>query len=162
MRVDGGKPTVESMERQLADTQSTHAPERNTMHSITVTSHVEATPAQVWNTIGDPSGISAWHPAIASSPVDGADRLCTLADGAQIYEKIESVDQQGRSYTYSITQSPLPLAEYRSTIKVDAEGDGSVVTWSANFVPAGAPAEDVAALLTGVYQAGLAALRAGM
>ena len=129
------------------------------MPSITVTSHVNATPDSVWKTIGDPSAISSWHPAIASSPVDGDVRLCTLADGAQIHEKILDVDADGRSYTYTITESPLPLTDYKSTIRVSEEGSGSVVEWSTDFEPAGAPAEEVVGLLTGVYQAGLAALR---
>jgi carbon monoxide dehydrogenase subunit G len=130
------------------------------MHSITVVSHVNATPDKVWDAIGDPSKISSWHPVIAESPVNGSERHCTLANGAEIEEKIESVDNEGRTCTYIITKSPLPLASYRSTIKVDEEGDGSAVTWSANFEPAGAPAEEVAAMLIDVYQAGLAALRA--
>ena len=129
------------------------------MHSITVTSHVNATPDSVWKTIGDPSAISGWHPAIASSSVDGDTRLCTLGDGAEIHEKILEVDADGRSYTYTITESPLPLTAYRSTIQVSEEGSGSVVEWSADFEPAGAPAADVVGLLKGVYQAGLAALR---
>jgi len=129
------------------------------MHSITVTSHIKATPEKVWDIIGDPSSISSWHPVISESPVSGSDRLCTLADGAEIHERIESIDQEGRNYVYSITKSPLPLLSYRSTINVEGEGDGAAVTWSADFEPNGAPAEDVAKLLTGVYQAGLAALR---
>lgn len=132
------------------------------MHSLTVVSHINATPDTVWSVIGDPSGISSWHPAIAESPVSGSQRLCTLANGAEVHERIDSIDASERTYSYSITESPLPLAEYHSTIKVDSEGDGSVVTWSANFEPSGAPAEDVAALLTGVYQAGLAALRTSL
>jgi uncharacterized protein YndB with AHSA1/START domain len=78
------------------------------MHSITVTSHVNATPDSVWKTIGDPSAISGWHPAVASSSLDGDARLCTLADGAEIHEKILEVDAGGRSYTYTITESPCP------------------------------------------------------
>ena len=131
------------------------------MHSITVTSHVNATPDNVWKTIGDPSAISGWHPAVASSSLEGDTRLCTLADGAEIHEKILEVDAGRRSYTYTITitESPLPLTAYRSTIQVIEEDSGSVVEWSADFEPAGAPAEEVVGLLKGVYQAGLAALR---
>ena len=129
------------------------------MHSITVISHVSASPEKVWNTIGDPGAISNWHPAISSSTLSGEELLCTLADGAKIHERIESVDEAGRTYAYSFTESPLPLASYQSTIKVDAEGDGSIVTWDARFEPAGATAEEVTALLAGVYQAGLSSLR---
>ena len=130
------------------------------MNTITVTSHIAATPDQVWNTIGDPSAISAWHPAIASSDVSGTSRLCTLADGAQIKERIESVEAAERAYTYTITESPLPLSDYRSTLRVSEEGSGAVVEWTARFEANGAPVEDVVGILTGVYQAGLGALRA--
>ena len=132
------------------------------MHSLTVVSHINASPDAVWNVIGDPSGISSWHPAIAESPVSGADRACTLANGAEIKERIEQVDNDGKSYTYSIVESPLPLASYVSTIRVDAEADGAVVTWDANFEVEGAPAEEVSAMLSNVYQAGLTALRASL
>ena len=129
------------------------------MHSVTVISHIGASPEKVWSTIGDPAAISNWHPAIASSTVTGTERLCTLADGAEIQERIESVDEEGKTYTYSITKSPLPLASYQSTIKVDSDGDGSTVTWNAQFEPAGAAAEEVSTLLGQIYQAGLSSLR---
>ncbi|MDW3218622.1 MAG: SRPBCC family protein [Acidimicrobiales bacterium] len=130
------------------------------MHTVTVSSHVPASPDTVWSMIGDPASISSWHPAIAESPVDGDMRKCTLADGAEIHERIEQVDEASRAFTYTITESPLPLSDYRSTIQVDAEGSGSVVEWTASFEPVGAPIEDVAELLKGVYSAGLGALRA--
>lgn len=129
------------------------------MHSITVSSYVDASPEKVWDTIGDPGAISHWHPAIASSTVTGAERLCTLANGAKVHERIESVDAEGRTYAYSITESPLPLASYQSTIKVDSDGNGSMVTWGARFEPSGAAAEEVAELLGSIYQAGLSSLR---
>lgn len=129
------------------------------MHTVTATTHLNATPDQVWGTIGDPGSLSQWHPAIASSQLTGDARLCTLPDGAQIHEKIDSVDAAARSCTYSIVESPLPLSGYVSTIQVSEEGDGSAVNWSASFEANGAPAEDVSALLAGLYQAGFAALR---
>ncbi|MGI9624137.1 MAG: SRPBCC family protein [Acidimicrobiales bacterium] len=129
------------------------------MHTVTVSSFVAASPETVWSTIGDPSDISTWHPAIAHSLVESDVRSCTLADGAQISERIESVDHANQAYTYSITDSPLPVTDYMSTIQVSQEGSGSVVRWTSSFEPSGAPIEDVAGLLEGVYSAGLGALR---
>jgi hypothetical protein len=129
------------------------------MQSLTVISHINATPDSVWNIIGDPGGISAWHPAIASSSLDGDARLCVLGNGAEIHEKVIAMDAGARSYTYTITESPLPLTGYKSTIQVSEEGTGAVVEWTADFEPAGAPAEEVVGLIKGVYAAGLAALR---
>ncbi len=58
------------------------------MQNVTVTSHVNASPDTVWQTIGDPGTISSWHPAIAASSLDGDVRLCTLENGAAINEKV--------------------------------------------------------------------------
>lgn len=129
------------------------------VHSITVSTHLFATPAQVWSKIGDPGAIDAWHPDIASSQLRGADRLCTLTNGAQIDEHIDHVDEANRAYSYRIVKSPLPIDDYRSTIKVvDAEG-GCLVEWSSNFRVAAGPAEDMVALVKGVYDSGMSALR---
>lgn len=129
------------------------------MHTVTASTHLNASPDQVWGTIGDPGAISQWHPAIATSELSGDARLCTLPDGAQIHERIDSVDPTTRSCTYSIVESPLPMSGYVSTIQVSEEGSGSAVDWTASFEPNGASAEDVAGILKGLYQAGFASLR---
>ena len=129
------------------------------MQNVSVTSHVNASPDAVWQTIGDPATISGWHPAIAASSLDGDVRLCTLENGAAINEKVVNRDDAGRNYSYIITDSPLPLTDYKATISVSEEGSGSAVEWTCSFQPAGAPDEEVVGLITGVYQAGFAALR---
>ena len=129
------------------------------MHTVSVSTHLSASPDQVWSKIGDPGAISSWHPAIARSPLDGKDRKCTLADGAQIDEQIDNVDDANRSYTYRIIESPLPLKDYSSTIKVAEADGGCTVEWTSSFEVSAGPAEDMVALIKGVYGAGLAALR---
>ena len=129
------------------------------MHSVTVTTHVDASPDQVRGVIGDPGSLSQWHPAIASSEMEGDTRWLTLPDGAQIQETIESLDAAARSCTYSIVESPLPMTDYVSTIQVTEEGSGSAVDWTASFQPNGAPAADVVAIFKGLYQAGFSVLR---
>ena len=129
------------------------------MHTVTVSTHLSATPEQVWSKIGDPGAISAWHPVIAASSLDGGHRACTLADGAQIAEEIDELDDANRSYSYRIIESPLPLENYRSTIKVvDADG-GCAVEWTSSFEVSAGPPEDMIAVIKGVYDAGMAALR---
>jgi carbon monoxide dehydrogenase subunit G len=130
------------------------------MHTVLVSSHVNATPDQVWSKIGDPAGISAWHPVIATSPMEGDTRVCTLADGAVITEEVETVDKEQRSMTYRITEGPLPVAGFSATLRVVEEGRGSALHWSASFdVAEGAPAPEVVGMVQHVYQAGLDALR---
>ena len=80
--------------------------EEATMHTVTVLTHLSASTDEVWSKIGDPGTISSWHPAIAKSSLEGKDRKCTLANGAQIDEKIDNIDDAKRSYSYRIVESP--------------------------------------------------------
>ena len=63
------------------------------------------------------------------------------------------------SYRYAIEQSPLPVADYRSTLSVAEAGGKARVTWSSSFRPRGASEQEAARVVTGVYDAGLEALR---
>ena len=98
------------------------------MHSVTVTTHLSASPDQVWSTIGDPGTISAWHPAIAESSLDGTSRVCSLANGARIDEQVDTVDATNRS-------QPCvdPLGNAAGYRKADAligvTHDGRVDSW---------------------------------
>lgn len=113
---------------------------------------------RAWALIGQPSSISQWHPAITESPVEGSKRSCTLADGARIEEEIREHDDQKRSYTYVITGGPLPVKDYASTLQVKAVGEEAcLVEWAASF-EALAPANEVEAMVGGVYDAGLDAV----
>ncbi len=129
------------------------------MHTVTVLTHLSASTDQVWSKIGDPGTISAWHPAIAKSSLEGKDRKCTLANGAQIDEEIDHIDDANRSYSYRIVESPLPVEDYRSTIKVVEADGGCSVEWTASFDVSAGPAEDTVARIKDVYAAGLDALR---
>ena len=66
-------------------------------------------------------------------------------------------DDAGRSYTYAILESPLPVADYESTIRVLDEG-GTVIAWNGTFAAKGAPDADAVAVIAGIYDAGLASL----
>ena len=88
-------------------------------------------------------------------------RKLTTGDGAVVHERLDSIDAAQRTYTYSITDSPLPLEGYQATIRVaDGGGAGSAeVHWSSEFEPAGAPETDVVAIVEGIYQAGFDSLK---
>ena len=84
-----------------------------------------------------------------------------LAGGGAIVERLESVDEKERTYSYAILQGPLPVANYVATLKVREaeEGEGCEVEWSSEFSPAGAPETDVIHTIEGIYQAGLDSLK---
>ncbi len=92
-------------------------------------------------------------PPSGDSISDGDLRTLVLGDGGRVEERITS--RTDRSYTYVILESPLPVADYASTITVAATPSGSTVTWSSTFAAAAVSDEQAVELVTGFYRAGL-------
>jgi len=120
---------------------------------------------RVWDLIGDFHALPKWHPAIAkSTPEQRGDaqlRRLELPDGAVILERLEEKNDAERFYTYTIVESPLPIAQYRSTIHVRAAHDepSCTVEWFGTFEVTGGAEEDAINIVRGVYTAGLDNLR---
>jgi hypothetical protein len=120
-------------------------------------------PAALWAKVGDFNGLNTWHPAIAQSEIvsgennaTGAHRKLTLADGAVVVEELAARDDAGMTLTYTIVEGPLPVVDYRSTLTVVPEGEGSKLSWSGTFKPAaGVEAAKAQEIIGGIYQAGL-------
>ncbi len=140
-------------------------------HALALDAHVAkdtaGAPAAVWAAVGDFCGIAAWHPAVAKCEIsvkDGATfRTLTLKDGAKLLEKQTAFDAKAMTYSYTIEDGPLPVANYKSTLKVVAKdaaskGGGSTIDWSGNFDAKGAPDADALKAITGVYAGGVDAL----
>ena len=67
-------------------------------------------------------------------------------------------DDGMRTYSYSIIDGPLPVANYLSTISVVADGAGSKLTWTGKYDAKGASDADAKKVIDGIYQSGLDAL----
>ncbi len=124
----------------------------------------KASPSDAWAMIADFCSISDWHPVIAKCEKEEKDgqvfRTLTTGDGAELYEKLDSIDSDKMMYTYSILEGPLPIANYRSTIAVseDANG-GSSISWVSSFDASGVTDDEAKELLQGIYRAGLDELK---
>jgi carbon monoxide dehydrogenase subunit G len=112
---------------------------------------------EVWKRIGGFNALPDWHPMVQKSELakGGQERKLTLPGGATIVEKLESKDDKSYRYSYSITDSPLPVADYHSTIEVHQEDNQSVVEWMGRFEPKGTAAEDAQKAIQDIYQAGM-------
>ncbi len=121
-------------------------------------------PAQMlWNTIGGFNALPDWHPAVEKSDLEKSDkgtiRTLHLVGGGTIVEKLETVDDKERLYSYSILEGPLPVANYSATIRVSDDNGGCTVEWSSEFEPSGAPESEAAKAIRGIYEAGFENLK---
>lgn len=140
----------------LATAMTSFAGNLNVSKEVTV----NASPDTTWKMIGDFNHLDVWHPVVVGSELTHGKsnnmRLLTLGNGATITEKQVSRNDADRSYTYAIVESPLPVADYVSTISVTAAADGkSTVTWSSSFDAKDASDEDAVNAIAGIYDAGL-------
>lgn len=129
------------------------------MSKLKLDANLPASVAEVWKLIGGFSTMPDWHPAVVSSETEegGTVRRLKLLGGGEIVEKLEANDDH--SYTYSIMDSPLPVKNYTSTIRVVEGDDGKTrVEWSSTFDPIG-EASLATAAIKGVYDAGLENLK---
>lgn len=115
-----------------------------------------------WKKVGDFCGIASWHPAIEKCELsaDKKQRTLTLKGGGTIVEELAHWSDVDHSYTYRAVSGPLPVTEYRSTLKVVANkaGTGSVITWRAHYLAKGASDADAKKAIDGVFESGLTAL----
>ena len=125
---------------------------------------VPASPDAVWKTIGDYCGIANWHPAIEKCEIskkDGATyRTLSLKGGGTILEKQTAWDDKSKTYSYTIEESPLPVANYKATIAVAPKGSGSEVIWTSNFTAKGADDAKASSTIGGIFDAGLGGIAA--
>lgn len=131
--------------------------------SVVETVDIAASPSRTWAAIQDFRGWQAWHPAFASTEIikgpgnaKGTVRVLAARDGAKFTEELLSHEDVSHVVQYRIIQSPLPITNYVSSIKVQSTYEGSHVVWSSTFqVDAGAREEDIKKVIAGVYRAGL-------
>jgi len=133
------------------------------MTAVRETISLSSSPTEIWSVIGDFDSFDSWHPVVATSETvqDGTAKVrhLTLGDGSKIVERLDSHDDDARSYIYTILDSgPLPVRNYQSTLEVSGDGSVSTVTWSSEFEPHEASEADAQAAISGVYTAGFAAL----
>jgi carbon monoxide dehydrogenase subunit G len=113
---------------------------------------VDAAPDVVWEKVGDFGGIADFFPGIESFRLEGDDRIIGMF-GMEIRERLVSKDDAARSITYSVVDG-VPIEKHSATITVEAEGDGSKVTWSYDVTP-----DEMAPIFGETYKNALAAVQ---
>jgi hypothetical protein len=130
-------------------------------HSI----DVKGSPSAVWSAIGPFCAIKEWLPPVGACIEDGKSpptRTLVTKDGKAAFVETQIARNDAEfSYSYAFISSPLPVTDYKSTIKVTAKGDGfSTVTWTGSYTPDQGKEKAANEALNGVYDAGLAGIKA--
>jgi mxaD protein len=114
---------------------------------------VDATPDAVWAKVGDFAGVGDFFPGIESFRLEGDDRVIGMF-GIEIRERLLARDEATRTITYSVVEG-VPIESHTATISVEADGDGSKVTWAYSVTP-----DEMAPLFGDTYKSALAAVEA--
>jgi Polyketide cyclase / dehydrase and lipid transport len=126
---------------------------------------VSGTLSAVWSMIGPFCAIKDWLPPVGTCTENGAsppERTLVTRDGKATFVETQTARSDAEhSYSYTFKSSPLPVTGYASTIKVVPKSDGvSTVIWSSTYVPDPGKEQAAREALTGIYEAGLATIKA--
>lgn len=142
---------------------------------VTEIVEIAAKPDNVWHLLKRFDAVKEWHPAFSESQIIsgrdgkiGAIRRLTVKDGPSFTEELLALSEQGKSFTYKVIESPLPITDYLSSVGVKSNAaGGTTVIWVGQFhrknavdnPPEGESDAGAVAFITGAYQGGLANLK---
>lgn len=126
---------------------------------------VNAAPSAVWAAIGSFCSIKDWLPPVGVCIEDGKmppTRILVTKDSKAAFVETQTARSDAEhTYSYAFISSPLPVTNYKSTIKVTDKGNGSsTVHWSGSYTPDQGKEKAASEALNGVYEAGLASIKA--
>jgi len=126
---------------------------------------IEAPVDRVWAKLRDFCAIKDWHPAFKSCVLDTENyvsvRTLTSQDGAIFIERLTNLSEAGHAFSYDVLTSPLPVQDFRATMKVLAgTGGKTIVIWTSAFkVREGIPRTAAINQVDAFYTEGLEHLR---
>ena len=138
------------------------------MTNVVVKDTINAAADEIWKTLSSFRNVEKYIPLVKSSTVEGsgvgAKRTGIIPSESggeeKIEEELKSFDNDAKTFSYSITSSPMPLENYLSTIKVKDLGNGRCeVEWSSTFEPKGMPEEEVVKMINDIYVAAIDGLK---
>jgi uncharacterized protein YndB with AHSA1/START domain len=132
------------------------------MPTISNTIDIKATPDEVWAVLSDMPATRQWLPGVATARMDGDVRICQMADGQQVHEKISDISAEQRSFGFEHIRVPLPVQRSGGTFTVTAGSDPQTTTVAlrTTFEPVDPTGVDqLAGIVHGAFQQSLESLR---
>ncbi len=130
---------------------------------------VHAPVAEVWRVLRDFNGHDRWHPAVATSAIEGQEpvaavgsvRRFKLSDGSELREQLLALSDKDFSLTYCLLESPIPLMGYVATIRLKpvTDGDRTFWEWRSEFEPPARRRDELVQIVAHeIYENGFAAI----
>ena len=128
---------------------------------------VKAPIEEVWRYIRDFDSLPEWHPDMNESELKegegetGSVRELALEGGGTVVEKLLELSDLEHKSTYTVLETPLPMKNYVSTIKLSEVTDSgeTFAEWYAFFdVTDSSQEEETVKAIRGVYKSGLKGL----
>lgn len=135
------------------------------MSKVSMSIRINASSDKVWEVLRDFDGLPAFIAAIKKSTMEGSGvgalRTLTLEGGGPpIVEKLEKIDDQAKTLSYSIVTSPLPVKDYFATMETVDLGRGQCeLRWYSTFEPKDATEAEAIKVIEGVYTGGFEGLK---
>ncbi len=130
--------------------------------TVTNTIDISAEQDDVWAVLADLPATRWWLPGVVAARMDGDVRVCTMADGQEIHERISDLSAGARSYRFEHLRVPLPVRQSHGTFTVtpgSAPGT-SLVTLRTTFDPLDVTTgEDVTGMVGQAFGQSLESLR---
>lgn len=107
------------------------------MQRVYVREELEASADTVWGLVRDFGDIRAWAPGGKVLDVDGEGvgairRVDT--PGGLFVERCETHDEQARTFSYALLESPMPFSGYVAVVKLTPlDGGRCAIEWSCEF-----------------------------
>ena len=123
------------------------------MASAKAEASIACSPDDIWKVVRE-FGDLGYMPGIDSCTVDGDVRTVGTM-GIQVKEQLRDLDDDTRRISYSIIESPMTnMTSHLCTIAVDAEGDGTHLTWTVEVEP-----DELLPIFSGIYDGSVVALK---
>ncbi|NNE21107.1 MAG: SRPBCC family protein [Rhizobiales bacterium] len=126
---------------------------------------------RAWDVLRDFNGHDRWHPAVADSQIErgrasdcvGCVRRFHLTDGSLLREQLLSLSDIDLAYSYCLLDTPVPLFNYVSHVRLlpVTDGDRTFWHWESSFSAPNGRADEMSAMVgEQIYEAGFEAIRA--
>jgi len=129
------------------------------LQTVMSTIDLAGAPGEVWNVIGKFGG--EWHPLVASVQLIGEGigqlRRIELKDGKQIVERLDSINNAARSYTYT-SISGVGVSAYTGVLAIQPKSSGCSVEWKVQYLADGQPDFVVHTIISTLQKTGFEAL----